>query len=224
MTTPKHTILKAMICLALSCLGPSMASAAIIDLELDTEFSGAYSPEGSPPWVTIHIDDEGTAGSAYLTITNTGLINSEFLSTMYLNFDPALDVAALDFTVVEQQGNFKAPNISTGANTWNVAGSGDYDIQLAFQTKKKDRFGVAESIRYLVAGPESMTAQSFNYNSTGGDNGYYKIVAHVQGIERIGDYSGWVGNSVPEPATLATLAIGSAAIVIRRRRKVYATD
>jgi hypothetical protein len=206
--------------LAFSCLIASPTTAAVLTTELSTEFSGGADPEGIPPWVTINIDDEGTAGSAYMTITNNGLTGSEFISQMYFNFTPSLDVDDLDFSVVDTEGRFRSPSIKTDEDRWNVAGSGLYDIEFKFKTSSRDRFEAGESIRFLIRGPQSMTAESFNVNSTGGDNGSYRIAAHVQSIGQRGDLSGWVGNyTVPEPATITLLTIGGATMLLRKRRR-----
>ncbi len=219
MTSPKHNTLTTISAIAIICAATSMASAAIIETGMSTTFSGS-EPVGNPPWITIHIDDEGSAGSAYLTITNTSLTGSEFLSNMYMNFDPSLDVDALNFSVIDTEGKFKNPSVKTDEDKWNIAGSGRYDIEMKFKTKKHERFEASESIRFLITGPQSMTAESFNQLSTGGDNGQYMIAAHVQSIGERGKLSGWVGAApVPEPATVAMLTMGGAAMIARRRRK-----
>jgi MYXO-CTERM domain-containing protein len=48
------------------------------------------------------------------------------------------------------------------------------------------------------------------------------MAAHVQGIGRCGDDSGWVANKpespeVPEPAMMGFLALGGLALLLRRR-------
>jgi hypothetical protein len=69
---------------------------SILEYYASVEFSGA-PPAGSPPWLKVAFDDEGTPGSVLFELTALNLVGSEFVSKLYLNLDPALDVTGLVF-------------------------------------------------------------------------------------------------------------------------------
>ena len=197
------------------CASSLYGSAAVYEPYL--EFSGA-APSGPGPWLSVVFDDDGTAGSLDFTLEAVGLTGTEFLSKLYFNLDPSLDPCDLSFSGLTKTGQFDDPKFSTGADKWNVAGSGRYDVELKFSTSNSGggtkRFGPGESLGFTISGISTLRAMSFDLDSTGGGNGAYPVAVHVQGI--VGDGSGWV--SVPEPATLSVLGVGALALVKRRCR------
>ena len=52
---------------------PQPASATVLIIDLNVEFSGDTAPAGTAPWVIMTLDDGGTADSVTLTIQNVGL-------------------------------------------------------------------------------------------------------------------------------------------------------
>jgi hypothetical protein len=71
-----------------------------------------------------------------------------------------------------------------------------------------------------ITGIPTLTADSFDFLSTGGGNGAFPFAAHVQSIND-GD-SGWVtgagGTVIPEPVTMTLAGAGALALLRRRRR------
>ena len=76
-----------------ACLGvlavltlPSRAGASAFAYYCDQVFSGT-SPAASAPWVSLLFEDV-TPGTVRLTISNSGLSDTEFVSGVYFNFNP----------------------------------------------------------------------------------------------------------------------------------------
>ena len=173
------------------------------------------------PWMRLTIDDEGSPGFVKMTFTVTNLASSEFISKWMLNLDTAMDPSSLVFSNPIRIGSFELPSISAGANAFNGAGTGKYDLLFGFATSNSGdgakRFTDGDTLTYSVSGIASLTANSFDtIAATGGSNGPFKSIAHIQGIG--GDGSAWIApEPVPEPLTLSVLAAGGM-LLLRRRR------
>ena len=95
---------------ALTLLGLSgRANATIVTFTLDTEVSGSGDSLTGPIIVTL--DDENTAGNVNITIDMTALTAAEFMSGLYLNFDPAKDPAGM---TIADTGAQASAGISAG--------------------------------------------------------------------------------------------------------------
>lgn len=201
----------------------AISTGSVVEYYPSVEFSGA-PPSGPPPWLKVAFDDEDTPGSVLFELTALNLVDKEFVSKLYLNFDPALDVTGLIFDDPVKVGQFSVPSVSLDEDGWNVAGSGRYDIKLKFSTSNKGggtkRFGAGESLLFAISGIPTLTADSFDFFSTGGGNGAFPLAAHIQSIN-CGD-SGWVtdagGGVIPEPVTMTLMSAGGLVILRRRRR------
>lgn len=202
-------------------LGAPQATAGVIILNSEFEFSGATPPASATlPWLTTTFDDGGGTGSVILTLTATNLTAGEFVSGWYLNLDPLLDPTDLVFSAPSKIGAFSDPSISLGTNAFQADGDGRYDILLSFSVAgPSNRFTQGDSVSYTITGIPTLTAASFGFLSApAGGHGPFYHAQHVQGIGEDGALSGWVtGPRVPEPATLAALALGSLTLVRRRR-------
>ena len=190
------------------------AGGSIITYDLDYLFNPSGSPPAVPPWLTVTIDDGGTAGSVTLTLAATNLTGTEFVSGWYLNLDPDLDPTALVFSEPTKTGLFDVDSIDTGVDAYKADGDGNFDILLSFGTSNAGggtkRFGVAEAVEYTITGISTLTAGSFDFDSQGLSGGL-PTAAQVQSV-------GWI-TQLPEPATLALVALGAGALALGRRRK-----
>lgn len=214
-----HGVVPASVCF----LASSGAQAVLITFASVIEISGATPPEGPIPWMVATFDDDDTAGSVDLTLEAANLIDNEFAFEWLFNLDPDLEseLTSLVFTEVEGSriGEFAGPWIYSSADAFQADGDGLFDIQVEFNTDfgASNRFGAGEAVEYTITGIGTLTAASFDFPSAmGGEEGVYPTAAHIGGIGPDDDLSGWI--SVPEPATLSILGVGSLALLGRRRK------
>jgi len=208
--------------LALILAASLVPSAAALTIQLSTEYSGGTAPSGSPPWVTVVATD--VAGGVNLTLTNTNLTGTEFVSEIYLNLTSSL-LGTLAFTNPVKTGTFSLPTISSssGPTEFKADGGGYFDLRIGFATDESNRFGAGESLSYLVTSSGAgFNANSFNLLSEpSGGNGVWTGAAHVQAIAP-NDGSGWIGgtgNGVPDAGpTVSLLGLALLGLGLLRRR------
>ncbi len=203
--------------LCLVALQVSPAAGLVILHEASVEFSGATPPAGPTPWLTVKYDDGGASGSVTMTFEAINLVGSEFVSKLYINLAPSIDPKTLTFSSPTKAGSFTGPAIYAGADGFKAAGAGAFDVLFAFAKSggEQERFTAADAVSYVITGPASLTAASFDVYSASRGTGYH-FAAHVQGIGPNGRFSGWV--DAPEPASLSLLAMASLTAVRRRPR------
>ncbi|UCE59930.1 MAG: hypothetical protein JSU63_21105 [Phycisphaerales bacterium] len=185
------------------------AAADMVVFELDTEFSGAYPPEGTGPWLRATFDD----GGSDLTLTLESLLtgDGEHVKIWDFNLDPLLDPTLLDFTYAGSSTG-PAASISTGVNAFKADGDGLYDIQ--FDWGDPSEFTAGEVVEYTIDSPETLTASSFSFLSApAGGHGPFLTAAHVGGVGDEDQYSGWITGEqvivpVPGAALLGMVGIG----------------
>lgn len=199
--------------LVLAAAGPVSAATVVFDSSF--EFSGATAPTGTPPWLRATFDDGGKSGSVTLTFEALNLVDSEFVSNLYFNLDPALDPTQLVFGPITKVGSFDDPVASTGVDAFKADGDGKYDLLFAFATSGQGggslRFGAGESMSLAISGIAGLVASSFDYLSApDGGSGPFPTAAHVQGIGPREAFSGWV--TVPEPSGVALAGLGATAL------------
>jgi hypothetical protein len=193
------------------------ASAATITFELDFEYTGGDDPAGPPPWLVADFKDD-TQNKVQLTIDTFGLQEEEFVSSWFLNLDPALNAELLNF---ERIGGSGLPaTVSLGNDSQNAAGSlgQGFDIKLSWSTSPGRRFIADKDIIYLITYSDTenlddkITASSFNFFN----QGELFSAAHVQGIFP-GDGGGWIA-AVPIPGTVWLFASGMLGLAALRKR------
>lgn len=206
-----------------SLLTSSNALGTEVTFKAYLEFSGATAPEGTAPWLTATFNDYNTAGSVDLILETTNLTDNEFVSEWLFNINPMfeqIDLDDLDFTQKESSkiGEFTDPTFTATVDHFMANGDGLFDIEVKFDNTDgaAKRFGVGDGVTYTIEGIPTLTAYSFYFLSyEDGGQGEFRMAAHVGGIGPSDNYSGWV--SVPEPGTLALLAL-SGLLAIRRKR------
>ncbi|MGA1842066.1 MAG: PEP-CTERM sorting domain-containing protein [bacterium] len=183
------------------------SNAMVISWDLQWEYSGAFPPEGPPPWLTAIIDDEIDPGNVTLTMISN-LTGSEFVNLWFFNYDTdKFTLTPSDF-VYQQSSTGPEPTIMIGNNSFHAAADGWFDISFDFQNPfSGERFESSEVVVFTISKP-GLTANSFNSMSVFGENEIGLFTAsHVGGIGPAGDNSGWI-TIVPEPSTIFFLFFG----------------
>lgn len=207
------------------------AQAEMLAWNLNYSFSGG-SPSGSPPWLTVTLDDSADsvgANGVRLTLSAVGLATGEFVRNLYLNFDPALNAAALHATAVQTSAISNTWTLAAGNDAHKADGDGWYDLFFDLPTAGAKRLTRGESVAWDLTYTAPICVASFDFLSVKSAQGF-PTMAHVQGIVG-GEYpSGWitVGDppvDAPEPATLSLLAGGLGMLAVggvfhRRRRQL----
>ncbi|QDV35272.1 PEP-CTERM sorting domain-containing protein [Tautonia plasticadhaerens] len=194
---------------------------ADFSLEFSTPAYTGTSPTSTPPWATASFESIDP-DTVRLTIDSSLDVASEFLTEFYFNFDPALDLTALD---IEFVSGVEAGSIDQDEDGINVPGGLSADIVIDYPNQPASRLnGTKQSVYDLnYSGAGTFNAESFSFLTTG--NRAFLAVFHVQGIPTgagSGHVAGTPVNVVPEPSTLALSGIAAMAglgIASRRLRR-----
>jgi hypothetical protein len=175
------------------------------------------TPVGDDPWARVTIDDIG-ANTVRVTLENlTDPEDGQFLTALYLNIDPFVDVTASNFV---DGGKFNPD--STVFDDEDAFGSANYtfDLFADFDTTNsgggEQRINGGEFVSFDLTGTGLSSASFLALSSKDGAPDTYGMI-HIQGIPGEGEGSSKIG-TVPEPASMAVLGLGAAAL-LRRRRK-----
>lgn len=198
------------------CLATGLSSAAFAEpltIDMGFEFSGAQSPASpTQPWLTATFTQSGS--NVLLTLSAPNLVDQEFVTGWYFNFNPNLNLNKLSIT---QQGSATDPTgtASVGANAFKADGDGYFDILLAFPDGPPSaRFGAGDTAQFLLKYNNStLTPDAFNFLSVNGPVGKtgFLAAAKVQGIGPDAQGSGWIApgpNTPPEVVPIPAAAWG----------------
>lgn len=184
----------------------SLTASEAVTFQIGTGINGAL-PDGSAPYATATIVDNG-ANSVLLTMVNNAP-EENFIVRFTFNLNTNIDVSFAHSGGNVASSATDGPNHSNGHSSMQA---GLWDVVFAYPTSNSDvnRFKGGENSVYVLTGT-GLDETDFNVAN---EDGYFSA-ARFQGISN--DRSGTVG-LVPEPASMAALAIGAAAL-LRRRRK-----
>ena len=205
------------------------ASAATLQLNIDSIFSGPGVPEGPTPWVAVTVDDSyGVAITVRRSIEAVGLVGIEYISEIYLNFDSTLDSTNLSFTEITNPTSMNpATDISTGNNLYKANGDGFFDIHFDFPPPPGNfasKFTSGETVVIDLTYTSAISADSFAYQSVNSQGGYDPFAAvHIKSIGP-NEESVWSGAPVaafeiPEPTVGGLLVMSTLCLLNIRRRQ-----
>lgn len=197
----------------------SSAQAASITFVLDQHF-GAQPASGS---ISITFDDEGTPGDVKVIMDTTGLSDpDEFVTEWYFNYNGN----ATTLSISDIDTSDASWTVSTRASTrvLQADGDGKYNFLWRFQTSAgPGRFQRNEKFSFVLSKPGLVAGDFDLIAAVGGGNGPFYSAAHVQGTGTDAQGSDWLGASnvrtpdpIPEPGTIALVALAAAGLLRRK--------
>jgi len=213
-----------LLALGLLLMLPSAAFADVRQLEAIQTIDGGPEPAGAIPWVRATFDDKGLGGGGgpvTLILEPLNLAGDEHVTGLYLNLDPQFNPQELSLFPIEKHGSFDSPLVSFGADAFQPAGGGKYDIYFEFASfgNQGAFFGVGDSFALRIGSSFGLpiSAASFDFPSTsGGTSGPFYMAARIEGIGPNNE-SAWIATPEPSSAILALMAVLGAAMLGRGR-------
>lgn len=196
--------------LLLSC----QQSQATLTLDFGEIFSNTTHPGGSPPWLTAALTDK--TGGVELVVTASGLVNLEFMDSIFLNYRNASS-ATLTINQTAGVGN---TGIGYSPDAYKADGDGRYDIRIDWPDKNNasGRFVAGSTATFFITSTASTFSENdfFALSAPEGGWGPYYAAAHIQGIGSDGSLSTWV--AVPEPSTYIAGGLLLIPLLVQLRR------
>ena len=212
---------------AVTPLAFSTAASALV-IELNHEYTGAASPQGTPPWVTIVIDDGSVANDDTVNVTVTNQLaasDDQFIGKLFLNFNPDKNAVSLAISSIAGP---TIDDFSRGDDSQNAGGGRVFDLLIDYAQSGSGRFQANEVSTFSLRLPNVLLSpDDFSFLSVSNGNGnpqQFLGSAHVQSIGS-DNLSGWIANNgdprqVPEPGAPALVGGALMALVaLSRRRK-----
>jgi len=192
-----------------------VANASMVTFTLSNEVSGSGGELTAP--ITVTLDDENSAGTVNITIDMSALPQEEFMTGLYLNFDPAKNPAGMTLTDTGAQASV---GIIAGSDCCKPDGQADHDVQIDFSAAGGSRFTGGETYTGTLS-LVGLLATDFEFLSDTGNC----AVARVQGLGPDAQNSGWFdcGDEPPqevvEPGSLALFGLGVGLLGLFGRRR-----
>ena len=175
-----------------------------------TDLVDGYMPGGTDV-ATLTIEDWGADTVKFTLLHGSGSTSGQFITDLWFNLDPYVAVTQADKTPLALFDNFYAgedgqPNAMLY-----------FDLRQTFVHNASERFDPGESISFTLSG-SGLNAADFMAFAAHDPAGWDNVIAmiHIQGVGEGGLNSGKLA-VVPEPASLAVIGLGLAALIRRRR-------
>lgn len=185
------------------------ASVSFADGTIDfTKLVSGALPNGPSPWGSVSLVNLGTNRVGLTLTNNMSLASGQFISRLWLN----ITAVPADLSLVSKSTNVSS--VTWGTNAMNQNGY-QFDLQMKLPTSNRGdgRLSGGESASIVLEGA-GLDSSKFMV-MVSGPAGPLMGLIHIQDIDC--KDSAKVG-AVPEPASMATIGIGIAAL-LRRRRK-----
>lgn len=217
--------------LTASLVGAGASARADISLKLDTHINGA-TPQG---YLLANFATVST-GEVTLTLDATNLVAGEYVAGMGFNIDPIFAAGFPGSLTIARTGG-TAPSTaitsttlaSNGFDIGSQVKGGFFDFGFNFASAEAKRFAFGDTVILKLTGT-NLVAESFAFKSvadgSGNPGGWY-AAGDVRGIPVSGANSGSIGTknlgTVPEPASLAMIAMGIPGLIAFARRRKAAS-
>jgi hypothetical protein len=218
------TLAKTFKTLALTIAFSALSQASQFTYVLDQGYTSSTAVPSGYPVVTV--TDNG-ANDVLVSISLANLAQTEFITALVMNFNPALDANQLSILALD----LTPPTVLTKGNNINGPSElnpiGTVDLVFNWASSNSDgginRFNGPEVLNFQFTGAFNFSAADFNYANSDG----FIAATHIQGIDNgpgsIKVYDGpddpSDDPSAPEPASMMLVGAGGVALFFARKRK-----
>ncbi|MBS1707124.1 MAG: PEP-CTERM sorting domain-containing protein [Armatimonadetes bacterium] len=169
------------------------------------------TPDGPAPWATLTANQNGANTVDFSLTNNSPGSTNQFIRELDLNIDPFR--SGLSFAILsDPTGVFDSNTFSH--NGVNGINGNKFDEDVEFNTSGS-RFTSGKTVTWRVTGT-GLLVSDFDTLTSGG-NGSMKAMLHMQGFNNGNSGKLGPGDPVPEPASMAVIGLGVAALARRRK-------